>query len=301
MVCALSLVALLSSASAWGADRLALIAKPTYRAGTEVLTRSSRNRPDLLPQYLVCMTMLQRERFADAQRTCRPLTLLDPDNPAGYRMLGAAELGLKEYSAAHSDLLHAIALDTGDADGYALLASLYREERQYTLAIRYFTVAIRKRPYDGRMWNGRCWVRAISGMQLARAKADCARAFALYPDSTVLDSMGFVALRLADYRDAYRYYDAALIVDPALATSLFGRGVAKLHLFGAAKAREDIRAAVEKDASAGTFFFEAHLLSRNSPLLQCEGDGCRSPVHKALPVTPKPRKHRSGPVEVTKL
>jgi tetratricopeptide (TPR) repeat protein len=289
------------AAAADGHDVLALIAKPTFGARSDVLERASRGKPDLLPRYLVCMSLLRQQRYGDAELACRPLTVLDSQNPSAFRMYGAAELGLKEYAAARTDFLQAVSLDPDDADSYALLASLYREEQSYRESIAYFSIAIRKRPYDGRMWNGRCWVRALAGIELPRAMADCQRAFLLYPDSDTLDSMGFISLRWAQYRNAYRYYDAALILDPSLPSSLFGRGIAALHIYGAAKARQDIAAALRIDASAAAVFIKAHLVVAQSPLLLCQNASCRPRERNAAPRVPTKKKTPAGPVVVTKL
>jgi tetratricopeptide (TPR) repeat protein len=70
-------------------------------------------------------------------------------------------------------------------------------------------------------------VRAVSG-QTQQALADCDQALKIKADaSDVLDTRGFVNLKLNQIDNAMTDYEAALILDPKLAGSLYGRGLAK--------------------------------------------------------------------------
>jgi tetratricopeptide (TPR) repeat protein/predicted aspartyl protease len=80
--------------------------------------------------------------------------------------------------------------------------------------------------------NGRCWDRAMLGQDLAEALVDCNKAVRLSvkgANAGILDSRGFVQLRLGDYDKAIADYDAALRLRPDNAWSLYGRGVAKIR------------------------------------------------------------------------
>ena len=292
----LAAVALLLATEAAAAEDfrdLALIPKAVYRERTGEHPRV----PDLVPQYLACLTLLQKHRYEGAEQVCGRLAVLDPLSADAHRMYGAARLGLRKYAPAREELVIAISRDPDDADSYALLAASYREERRYRLAIANFTTAIRKRPEDARLWNGRCWVRAVGGFELTRAMSDCWHALLLRADPNTLDSMGFVSLRRAQFGEALRFYGSALVLDPTLATSLFGRGLAKWHLQGVAAGRSDVAAALKLDPSAGETFFAAHLIEATSPLLPCPS--CRRLAPR--PNAPKVKKPTPGPVEVTKL
>jgi tetratricopeptide (TPR) repeat protein len=59
----------------------------------------------------------------------------------------------------------------------------------------------------------------------------------------VLDSRGFVYLKLGDYDRAIADYDAALKNNPKIAYSLYGRGVAKLKKGDNDSGNSDIAAA----------------------------------------------------------
>lgn len=92
--------------------------------------------------------------------------------------------------------------------------------------------------------NARCWARAEWGQELDGALADCDQALALLPASPdILDSRGFVQLRLGRYKTAVDDYDAALRLGPRRANSLFGRGLAQLSEGRLAEGRADLAAA----------------------------------------------------------
>jgi tetratricopeptide (TPR) repeat protein len=59
----------------------------------------------------------------------------------------------------------------------------------------------------------------------------------------VLDSRALVHLKLGEFEQALADYDAALKLDPAMAPTLYARGVTKLKLGDAAGAEADMVAA----------------------------------------------------------
>ena len=79
-------------------------------------------------------------------------------------------------------------------------------------------------------WSARCWVRAMTPGQAQQALSDCDQALKIKADvPDVLDTRGFVNLKLNQFDNAIKDYDAALKGDPKLAGSLYGRGLAKLR------------------------------------------------------------------------
>jgi tetratricopeptide (TPR) repeat protein/predicted aspartyl protease len=93
--------------------------------------------------------------------------------------------------------------------------------------------------------NGRCWARALLGVDLDKALADCDAALKLRgDDAEVLDSRALVRLRLGDFGRSLADYDAALSRNPGSAWSLYGRGLAKLRKGMTEEARADIAAAI---------------------------------------------------------
>ena len=98
--------------------------------------------------------------------------------------------------------------------------------------------------------NGRCWLRALQEQELAKALADCNRAFSLSakasPSSAaVLDSRGLVRLRMGDYDKAIADYDESLKIAPKRAWPLYGRGVAKMRKKKTEEGEADIAAAAK--------------------------------------------------------
>jgi tetratricopeptide (TPR) repeat protein len=88
----------------------------------------------------------------------------------------------------------------------------------------------RLQPNNIDAWSARCWVRAVSPGQTQQALSDCNTALKIKPDAAdVLDTRGFVYLKLGQADNAIKDYDAALKLDPKLAGSLYGRGIAKLR------------------------------------------------------------------------
>jgi tetratricopeptide (TPR) repeat protein len=82
---------------------------------------------------------------------------------------------------------------------------------------------------------------------------------ALKPDtSATLDSRGLALIRLTRYVDAIAAYDAALAKRPDYASSLYGRGLAKLKA-GVSGAQDDLAAARKLDPKIDASFAEMGL------------------------------------------
>jgi tetratricopeptide (TPR) repeat protein len=99
---------------------------------------------------------------------------------------------------------------------------------RYDLALAEFDALDALQPGWPDLVNDRCWARAMAGVELQKALADCDAVLGWEPDRPEgFDSRGLVKLRLGDLPGAIADYDAALTQDPEMATSLFGRGVTK--------------------------------------------------------------------------
>ena len=104
-------------------------------------------------------------------------------------------------------------------------------------------------------FNNLCWTKAIAGLALESALADCDRALALSPKSAaILDSKGLVLLRLGRTEDAIAAYDAALALRPDIAGSHFGRGIAWKRKADRARADADFAMARKLDAAINDEF-----------------------------------------------
>ena len=103
---------------------------------------------------------------------------------------------------------------------------------------------------NGTAFNDLCYSAAQANFDLDNALADCRRALAILPDAApVLDSLGYVELRLGHFTEAIAAFDKALARSPALAPSLYGRGLARLRAGEKARGEVDLAAALKLDAA----------------------------------------------------
>ncbi len=109
---------------------------------------------------------------------------------------------------------------------------------------RGYAAAMHSAPY----FNDLCYSATKVDFDLDTALADCNRAVSLAPQhSNILDSLGFVQLRLGHFADAIATYDQVLALDPHARLSLYGRGIARLRLGDKTGSQADIAAAVQLD------------------------------------------------------
>jgi tetratricopeptide (TPR) repeat protein len=149
----------------------------------------------------------------------------------------------------------AVVADLDVADRAALPASgerlalgeLYVEANKPDRAVPQYTQWIKNHPDDVRKpeaLNGRCWARALAGIELPAALSDCNAALRQRPgDTSILDSRAMAELRAGDLDKALADYDTVIAKQPKSAWSLYGRGVAKQRKGDAAGAKADFEAA----------------------------------------------------------
>lgn len=153
-------------------------------------------------------------------------------------MRGTAYARKGDLESAQADYRRAIELDT---------TSISRGGRPQVLAVPY---------------NNRCWIRAAGNFELDQALADCNKALELTPGSPmILDTRGFLYLRMDRTDDAMKDYDAVLAKQPNSWPSLFGRGVAKLRKNNVEGATADLFRA-EKLKPGTRAEFEAYGLTK---------------------------------------
>ena len=125
------------------------------------------------------------------------------------------------------------------------------EADRFEAAITQYDLWIKARPNDGRLvlaLSGRCWARALAGVELTKAEGDCSQALRLNPrSSSILWSRGVVRLRAGKYAKSLNDFDAALQQDSKAAWALYGRGVDELRLGRAAAGHADLAAAAAAD------------------------------------------------------
>jgi tetratricopeptide (TPR) repeat protein len=218
-----------------------------------------------LRNSLLCLDSLSKAKPRKAIEYCNLALELDPKNVTALNLRGNAHLSLGEDSEAIADFSRAIELSPHDPEAYRFRAHayavqnrarlaiadfnralalapadpinvelrghFYQAQRQYAPAIADFTSAIALRPELARAWNSRCWTRVLSNSNYSAALSDCNRAIQLDPaNANAYDSRGFVFLRTNRFRSAVASFDEALRRQPKLASSWFGRGMAKLRL-----------------------------------------------------------------------
>lgn len=111
--------------------------------------------------------------------------------------------------------------------------------------------ALAEKPGDATRLNEACWTRAMFRLDLEAAIAQCTKSIALDPDPNTLDSRGLVWLQRGEWAKAASDYDAAIVVRPRMASSLYGRGLARKRLGDAAGSTADFAAAARIDRWIG--------------------------------------------------
>ena len=156
--------------------------------------------------------------------------------------------GRKAALAAFGVLLPVLSLAFGAYLGFRLITAqrgaVDRASGHYDRAAAADGLTIRLLPKSPEGWNNRCMDRALAG-QLDGALEDCDEALRLGRSAAVLDSRGLVFLKMKRLDEAIASYDEALALDPKLADSLYGRGLARAAKGDAAGTAADIQAALK--------------------------------------------------------
>ena len=153
---------------------------------------------------------------------------LDPSDPDYLNSRAAAYEAKKDIDRALADYNEAIKTSPNSIYAYNNRGAAYQKKGDFARAAADYGEVTRLQPNNIDAWSARCWVRAISPSQTQQALSDCNTALKIKPDAAdVLDTRGFVYLKLGQTDNAIKDYDAALKLDPKLAGSLYGRGIAR--------------------------------------------------------------------------
>lgn len=167
----------------------------------------------------------------------------DSSSVAALTMLADVQLAAGQYSEAAASLTSAMTKAKGNPEMLTLRGIAYEKAGQTALADEDFTDAGEQAKLPAQL-NNICWTLATHQVSLESALEDCNAALARQPGNpALLDSRGFVLLRLAQYDKAIADYDAALRINPLLPSSRYGRGICELRTGKKAQGRADIRAA----------------------------------------------------------
>jgi tetratricopeptide (TPR) repeat protein/predicted aspartyl protease len=162
---------------------------------------------------------------------------LKPDD--GNALLARAELRFKggDKSGTAADLDAADAAFPKETEARLTMAGGYEQLDRLEPATKQFDLWIAYHGEDLRLpeaLNGRCWAKALRGVDLDGALKDCNAALrraksgsAFY--AQVADSRGLVLLRLGEYDKSTADYDASLKIDAKNAWTLYGRGVDRMR------------------------------------------------------------------------
>lgn len=168
-----------------------------------------------------------------------------------------AELQLRAGDYAGSVATLSAGIDVTATDDTALLidrAIAYIKNGQQDLAENDFDAA-RRLAKGADVLNNECWELATWNVALDKALTLCQSAATTSPkDRAILDSQGFVLMRLGRYDEAIRSYNAGLAAWPYEADSLFGRGIAEKRGGHDAAGDADIKAALQLDGEVGARF-----------------------------------------------
>jgi tetratricopeptide (TPR) repeat protein len=215
--------------------------------------------------------------LADLNKSCE----LEPMSAVYFAQRGAIQESLKRPARALEDFEKALALDPAHADARfrrawlrfssrnrdgasadldALdgtlsaqaqmrlpMSFLYLTLEQPAKALAQLNRWLASHPNEVRRevaLNGRCWARALLGIELKEALVDCDAAIDADPkNAAFLDSRGWVHLRLGQYDKALSDFDRSAEYRPNAAMSLYGRGLAKTRAGEAAQGEVDLAAA----------------------------------------------------------
>jgi tetratricopeptide (TPR) repeat protein len=179
---------------------------------------------------------------------------LEPGNATALSARAELSADRGDFPAAIASYTQALVTTPRDPSLLAARGVVHARSGDITLAEKDFA-AVRQIADTADTNNELCWDKAIKGVTLDAAVKDCERAIALASDdSQVLDSYGFVLLRLGRHDAAIAAYDRALAADPYLPTSLYGRGVAYTRKGDTLRGKNDLAAARKITASVGATF-----------------------------------------------
>lgn len=114
-------------------------------------------------------------------------------------------------------------------------------------ALKDYDRAVALNPENAAYLHASCGLRAETGTDLERARANCDAALALENNPNILFARGLVGIKQGLFDQAWADYDAALQAKPGDAYYLYGRGIAALRLGRTAEGNVDIVAAVQLD------------------------------------------------------
>lgn len=180
---------------------------------------------------------------------------VDPQDPDYLNGRAQAYEAKNELDKALADYNQSLKINPKSIYAYNNRGATYQRKGDYARAAADYGEVTKLAPNSIDAWSARCWVRAMTPGQAQQALSDCDQALKIKADvPDVLDTRGFVNLKLNQFDNAIKDYDAALKGDPRLAGSLYGRGIAKLRKGDRNGGADDIKAAKQIKADIAEEF-----------------------------------------------
>jgi tetratricopeptide (TPR) repeat protein len=227
-----------------------------YDAAIENYDKAIELRPDYANAFNNrCSAYTAKDQHDRAIEDCSRAIELDSTKANFFVGRGNAYSKKEDHDRALTDYDQAIRLDANYANAYSGRCSVLIDKADYGGAIESCDQALKRQPNNPTARNNRCWARAILGgpqEQLKQALNDCDEALRLRSnDPYLFDSRGFVYLKLGDF-DKSNFdksiadYDQSIFLGGERASSLYGRGIAKLRKGDAGGGDKDVMLAKKK-------------------------------------------------------
>lgn len=130
---------------------------------------------------------------------------------------------------------------------YKARARAYQATNDYLDAVADWDALIASGDHSADTYNSACWARALTGLNLDIARANCDAALETAPNSAaILDSRALVSLKQRRFQDAWNDYNSAINSGGRQAHYLYGRGLAAVRL-GRSDGWQDISEARARD------------------------------------------------------
>lgn len=161
--------------------------------------------------------------LADAQRALE----LEPGSSEALGTVAQLRFRKGERDAALAMLAERIAAGGKEKSGFvSAQATLLGEAGRVDEALAAVDANVKANPGNAGLLNDRCWLKGTLGIQLDTALKDCSRAIELAEQpAAIYDSRALVYYRLGRNEEAVADLDAALLIAPTQAASLYLRGV----------------------------------------------------------------------------
>jgi tetratricopeptide (TPR) repeat protein len=188
---------------------------------------------------------------------------LKPDLVPALISRAEFRLGTRDLEGATADLDAADRSASKQADTRLTLAGLYVRADRPQAGIAQYDLWIANHSQDARLLDalhGSCWTRAMQGTDLDKALHDCNEGISRADKKItegyagLLASRGFVYLRKGEFDKAIADFDTSLKFNSKNASSLYGRGIAKLRKLKTADGQADIAAANALRPKTADFF-----------------------------------------------